>query len=420
MRPFGLTIPNLLGWYDFSRQDGEVGEEIPVLRDLFGVRHVAQPVGTKRPVISELNGRKAAQFTFTDAEVLIGSGFPDADLPITVFAVVGWDGTGGSPGRYLSMGTPGGVLGPRCGGSNNTCGTTLGSNLVPAGEKHQLTSVFNGASSLIRRDGDQLFFGDAGSNDPGTSIAIGGNIDGSGPWSGPIGEVILVAGIPTDDLTRTIEDALGYKWQLGFGAPVPLDSETSNGLVAGHEPWITSDLEDYLRVVGTMFAETELYGFDTEDFEGWTILLDVDRCPVEALPYLAQYVGERLPAGLTEDEMRQWIRDAPNQQRGTLKSLVDATQRYLTGGKTVTVIERDLGHPDHVTVVTYTSETPDSAQVLAEINTVFPAELTLAYVVSGGQIWSQVIATDPDWANSMAESATWADLMAETPSGTYG
>ena len=73
-----------------------------------------------------------------------------------------------------------------------------------------------------------------------------------------------------------------------------------------------------------------------------------------------------------------------------------------------------------MTVVTYTDQTPNSAQVLAEIMSVFPAELTLTYVVSSGQIWSQVIATDADWTNSMAESATWADLMAETPSGTYG
>lgn len=419
MKPFGLTIPNLLAWYDFSRQDGEVGEEVPVLRDLFGIRHVAQPVGTKRPVISELNGRKAAQFTFTDAEVLIGNGFPDVNLPITVFAVIGWDGTGGSPGRYISMGVPGGVLGPRCGGSNNTCGTALGSNLVLAGEKKQITSVFNGPSSLIRRNGDQIFFGDAGSNDPGTSIAIGGNIDGSGPWSGPIGEVIVVAGIPTDDLTRTIEDALGFKWGLEFGSPVPLDSEIGDALVAGHEPWMTNDLKDYLRVIASMFGEAELYGYDTDDFEGWSILLDVDRCPVEALPYLAQYVGERLPRGITEADARQWIKDAPNQQRGTLQSIVDAAQRWLTGGKNVTVIER-AGGPDKLAVVSYTDQTPDSARVLAELNTVVPADISLTYTVTSGQIWSQVIATDPDWNNTMAESATWADVMAETPSGTYG
>ena len=169
-----------------------------------------------------------------------------------------------------------------------------------------------------------------------------------------------------------------------------------------------------------MFSQVELYALDTEDdFEGWTILLDVDRCPREALPYLAQYVGERLPMGLTEAEERQWVRDAPNQIRGTIKSIVDAAQRYLTGGKTVTVIQRD-GGADKLTVVSYTDQTPNSAQVLAELNKVVPADISLTYVVNSGQIWSQVIATDPDWTNTISESPTWADLMAETPGGTYG
>jgi len=194
----------------------------------------------------------------------------------------------------------------------------------------------------------------------------------------------------------------------------------ADDLVEAHEPWVTADLEDYLRSIGEMFSQVELYALDTEDdFEGWTILLDVDRCPREALPYLAQYVGERLPMGLTEAEERQWVRDAPNQIRGTIKSIVDAAQRYLTGGKTVTVIQRD-GGADKLTVVSYTDQTPNSAQVLAELNKVVPADISLTYVVNSGQIWSQVIATDPDWTNTISESPTWADLMAETPGGTYG
>lgn len=200
----------------------------------------------------------------------------------------------------------------------------------------------------------------------------------------------------------------------------------ADDLVAAHAPWLTledgsynQDLDDYLRTIGEMFTEVELYAFDTDDFEGWTLLLDVDRCPRVALPYLAQYVGERLPLGLTEEEERQWIRDVPNQRRGTIKSIVDAGQRYLTGGKNITVIQRD-GGPDKITVVSYTDQTPNSAQVLAELYKVVPADISLTYVVSSGQIWSQVIATDADWNNSIAESATWADLMAETPSGTFG
>lgn len=189
--------------------------------------------------------------------------------------------------------------------------------------------------------------------------------------------------------------------------------------VAAHAPWLTPELEDYLRSIGEMFAEVEQYAFDTEDFEGWTILLDVDRAPAAALPYLAQYVGERLPVGLTEDAQREWIKDAPNQRRGTVQSIVTAAQRRLTGARLVTVIERDTG-PDKITVVTYTPQTPDEGAVLVELESVVPADISLTYVVSPGQIWSQVIVANATWTDVMANFSTWADLMAATPDGTYG
>lgn len=250
----------------------------------------------------------------------------------------------------------------------------------------------------------------------------------SGTFDAYIDRVMIVE-VPTNATVADVPEYFDGDTPLGGWSGTPnasqsilfeyVEGQISEDLVAAHEPWITDDLAVYLRAIGGMFAEVELYAFDTDDFEGWSILLDVDRCPAEALPYLAQYVGERLPIGLTEEQERQWIRDAPNQRRGTLQSIVDAGQRYLTGGKNITVIQRD-GGPDRLTIVSYTDQTPNSAQVLAELYTVVPADISLTYVVSSGQIWSQVVATDADWANSMAESATWADLMAETPSGTYG
>lgn len=130
----------------------------------------------------------------------------------------------------------------------------------------------------------------------------------------------------------------------------------ADDLVAAFAPWMTDDLEAYLRTIGEMFAEVEMYSDDSEEFEGWTILLDPDRCPVAALPYLAQFVGERLPKGLAEAAQRQWIKDAPNQRRGTVSSIVRAAARRLTGAQLVTVIERD-GGPDKLSVITYDKDT---------------------------------------------------------------
>lgn len=158
---------------------------------------------------------------------------------------------------------------------------------------------------------------------------------------------------------------------------------------------------------------------EDEEQPGWENLLDPDTCPAPALPYLAQYVGERLPLGLTVAQQRQWIKDAPNQRRGSVGSLVRAAQRALdpSTSQLVTVIERD-GDADTVTLITYAAQTPDQAAVLRELGTVFPLEMTLNYVVHAGETWSQVEVSHPTW-NDIPAGTTWADLEAAMPSGTY-
>jgi hypothetical protein len=197
-------------------------------------------------------------------------------------------------------------------------------------------------------------------------------------------------------------------------------------LIAQHAPWLTlpdgsynQDLDDYLTVIGDMVAPFELYVLDTDDGPGWSILLDVDRCPVAALPYLAQYVGERLPVGLTELEQRQWIKDAPNQRRGTPLGIVAAARRFLTGSGLVTLIERD-GGPDKLTVVTYTAETPDPVALETHLRRYqVPADITLNYQTVDGQTYAQLAATHATYADVAAAYATYADAAADTPSGSF-
>lgn len=179
-----------------------------------------------------------------------------------------------------------------------------------------------------------------------------------------------------------------------------------------------SDLEIYLTAIASMFDEVELYAADTDDDEGWTILFDPDRVPEAALPYLAQFVGERLPAGLSVEAQRQWIKDAPNQRRGTLASIVVAATRALVGDDPlVTVIERD-GGPDKLSVITYTDQTPDPVAVLRELETVVPADISLTHSIADGQTWNQV-AVFGTWDDVRDAHATWADLAAARSSGTY-
>jgi hypothetical protein len=194
-------------------------------------------------------------------------------------------------------------------------------------------------------------------------------------------------------------------------------------LVAAFEPWLTPDLKDYLTAIGGMFSEVELYAIDEENDElGWAILLDPDRAPVQALPYLAQYVGERLPVGLDEAGMREWIKDSPNQRRGTIESIVRVAQRYLTGQRTVAISERsgtDVNPEDYLIVQTYTSETPNPALTYADLRRdAVPADIVLTHNVMEGQAWQQVKTDNASWQVVKDSFPTWEDLRVQMPGFT--
>jgi hypothetical protein len=193
-------------------------------------------------------------------------------------------------------------------------------------------------------------------------------------------------------------------------------------LVAAFAPWMTPDLADYLTAIGGMFGEVELYAMADDDELGWSILLDPDAAPVQALPYLAQYVGERLPVGLDEAGMREWIKDAPNQRRGTVESIVRVAQRYLTGQRTVAVRERSgtgANPEDYLTVQTYTTETPNPAVTFSDLRRdVVPADIVLTHNVMDGQAWADVKLTYPTWAAVKAAYATWESARVQMPGFT--
>jgi hypothetical protein len=111
----------------------------------------------------------------------------------------------------------------------------------------------------------------------------------------------------------------------------------------------------YLDALGQMFDEIEDLARDEADgTPGWSKLLDVDRTPAKALPWLAQFVGAELNP-LPEAELREYIRAASNWKRGTFAAIRDTTQFYLRGSKTVRIDERDAS-PYHYTITVSPNE----------------------------------------------------------------
>jgi hypothetical protein len=128
-----------------------------------------------------------------------------------------------------------------------------------------------------------------------------------------------------------------------------------------------------------------LYGL-FEDIEiPWAKLMDADMCPEWALDWLAQLAGASVE-GITDVAIkRERIKGTDGQKRGTRAAIENAMKVHLTGPKNVTIVERDTS-PYHFLAITYTSQTPDSAKVLAAIREQKPAGLQFTYRVDTG--WS--------------------------------
>lgn len=124
----------------------------------------------------------------------------------------------------------------------------------------------------------------------------------------------------------------------------------------------------------------------------WSPLLDPDRAPVTFLPWLAQIVGERVPAGETEAAARTRIKLPQGVKRGKLASLIEAAKRTLTGAKFVQVLER-TSSAYTLTVVTLPAETPNATQTNLDLQAAKPAGLILTHSVTNVTIVDQLAGT---------------------------
>lgn len=140
-------------------------------------------------------------------------------------------------------------------------------------------------------------------------------------------------------------------------------------------------LREYCYAIGEMFSEVEVLAREDDDGNPpWSALMDVDRAPATALPWLAQLAGVELVKGLSDADTRAFIKAAQARNRGTRQSIIDAAKLFLTGTKFVDLVERD-GSAYRLTVITNENETPDALQVERAIRKVKPAGIVLNYAL---------------------------------------
>lgn len=173
----------------------------------------------------------------------------------------------------------------------------------------------------------------------------------------------------------------------------------------------------YINAVGVMFQLIEDLVRDTPEGPGWSILLDLDRCPVEALPWLGQFVGVRIPPGMNEADARLRIAHTDGFKRGTRNALIGAASSTLTGAKTVIFRERDHAPADtpnyayYLSVYTYVTQTPNAAATLAALLAQKPAGIVLTYAAITGHDYESVQALHTTYASLVVAFADYTALL---------
>src|SRR5215831_2620003 len=85
----------------------------------------------------------------------------------------------------------------------------------------------------------------------------------------------------------------------------------------------SNSLDTYLGSLSDpLFQTVDDWASDSDDGKpGYSILLDVNRCPDNALPWLAQFVGAKLTVGLSAAQQREQLIGLGNWKRGTVAAL---------------------------------------------------------------------------------------------------
>lgn len=122
--------------------------------------------------------------------------------------------------------------------------------------------------------------------------------------------------------------------------------------------WADDDnsLQTYIAALTLSFEWVVSLAYDDANGQGWVKLLNPWKTPVEALPWLAQFVGQQL-TGADPEAWRAQIASPSNWLRGTVAAMKASVAATLTGTRTVLVLERTTDEA-HFTVATYIDETP--------------------------------------------------------------
>lgn len=149
---------------------------------------------------------------------------------------------------------------------------------------------------------------------------------------------------------------------------------------------------------------------------GTAELANPDAAPRTWLSWLGWLVGINL-SGIPDADKRSSISDSSTlQRRGSVRAIIRATQRTLTGSQSCRVYWNLSGSdPYLITVLTLTSQTADSAATLAAALTEKPSGVDLEVQTTTGGTYAELAAAYADYDALTADFTDYDDLAAWVP-----
>lgn len=204
---------------------------------------------------------------------------------------------------------------------------------------------------------------------------------------------------------RTDTELEGYVWRL-----LPdYVREDDNG-----------DLETFLgkatlSAMGPTLRITDVGDPDTS-VTGTAELANPAAAPRSWLRWLGYLVGINLDTIADADKRSAIADSATLQRRGSVRAIIRATQQTLTGSRSCRVYwNLDGSSPYLLTVVTLTTQTPDTVATLAAAVTEKPAGVDLELQTTTGALYSEVAAAHTDYDDLASSFTDYDDLGDWTP-----
>lgn len=146
---------------------------------------------------------------------------------------------------------------------------------------------------------------------------------------------------------------------------------------------------------------------------GWPAAVDLEETPDPR--WLATITGTRLPAGMDDAQVRDYIRTRSSWSRGTPAAMLAAAREAYPAGR-ITFLERD-GSPWKLTIQIYGAEatTADLARVKAAVEVHKPVGIVLDVARVVGATYAHMSAEHGTYDDLAGDFATYDEMTWHVP-----